>query len=481
MAAYEEIHRASHFAPSSGRFVSVSDSDASCVELPHLANGFRIDHAAREAATGDFGRIIAKSPHAVCRPATVEELRSIVVFARDHSIPLAARGSAHTFYGQSQVGGGISVSLGELSNVSPPHNDSVVVQCGAKWRELVNVLAKHELMPPIITDNLDVTIGGTLSQGGFGGSVCRVGPQVEQVLELEVVTGTGELITCSRSSNRDLFDAVLCGQGTCGFMVSARMKAVPLKRRVRAFILTYPGGLDECIADLLKLADDDRFSYVLAMTRGEMQGPAPFIEAAVFYNGDSALINKDDLLRGLKFDREAHIGNPHTDTDVAMSEWSFRYERAIPMLKALGGWDGPHATFDVFVPSSRVVEAVRLVDEDTSARGLPGFAPMLMPFRRELLSRPLLPLPDEPVVFLMNVLRFAAPGDVATTAAQLEANKACYERIVKLGGTRHIYPAIPFSAEQWERHFGDAWEPFASAKRKYDPAGILGTGSKIFA
>ena len=54
----------------------------------------------------------------------------------------------------------------------------------------------------------DVTVGGTLSMAGIGVASYRYGVQADNVDELTVVTGTGELLTCSRERDAELFDAV---------------------------------------------------------------------------------------------------------------------------------------------------------------------------------------------------------------------------------------------------------------------------------
>ena len=68
-------------------------------------------------------------------------------------------------------------------------------------------------MPPVLTNNLGVTVAGTLSMAGLGVASFRYGTQADNVVELEVVTGAGEIVVCSREQNRELFDMVRCGLG----------------------------------------------------------------------------------------------------------------------------------------------------------------------------------------------------------------------------------------------------------------------------
>ena len=75
--------------------------------------------------------------------------------------------------------------------------DTVTVEAGARWSSLLNATLSNQLTPPVLTDYLELSVAGTLSVGGVGGASPHYGAQVDNVLELEVVTGTGERVVCS--------------------------------------------------------------------------------------------------------------------------------------------------------------------------------------------------------------------------------------------------------------------------------------------
>jgi FAD/FMN-containing dehydrogenase len=54
----------------------------------------------------------------------------------------------------------------------------------------LNATLEHGLAPRVWTDYLHITGGGTLSNGGIGGQAFWHGPQISNVHELDVVTGT---------------------------------------------------------------------------------------------------------------------------------------------------------------------------------------------------------------------------------------------------------------------------------------------------
>lgn len=65
----------------------------------------------------------------------------------------------------------------------------VDVSGGELWINILHESLKHGLTPKSWTDYLHLTVGGTLSNAGVSGQAFRHGPQINNVYQLEVVTG----------------------------------------------------------------------------------------------------------------------------------------------------------------------------------------------------------------------------------------------------------------------------------------------------
>src|SRR5262245_3663584 len=78
-------------------------------QLPSLDGELAVDNASRQAVADDFGRQVHRSPVAVLRPGSVADIVRIVAYANKRGLPIAMRGRGHSFYGQSQVAGGIVI------------------------------------------------------------------------------------------------------------------------------------------------------------------------------------------------------------------------------------------------------------------------------------------------------------------------------------------------------------------------------------
>ena len=114
--------------------------------------------------SSDFGRIITKVPKVLVRPTSTEDVVKVIQFANQYKIPVSTRGEAHTQTGQS-LSEGIVLNLTSMNKVIQvdTNNKLVTVESGIIWRNLVEQLKSYKLIPPVLTNNLGVTIAGTLS------------------------------------------------------------------------------------------------------------------------------------------------------------------------------------------------------------------------------------------------------------------------------------------------------------------------------
>src|SRR5207248_2783845 len=156
------------------------------------------------------------------RPRSIEDIVRIVRYANEHRLPIAMRGRGHSRYGQAQVDSGIVIDSQTLNAVGGVSNNTIEVQAGASLERLVRAALDVGFALPVMTSCVMLSVGGFLSAGGQTRGSQRYGAFVDQVVELQVVTGDGRLVTCSETRERDLFDMVLAGMGQCGIIVRAK-------------------------------------------------------------------------------------------------------------------------------------------------------------------------------------------------------------------------------------------------------------------
>src|SRR5438552_2206842 len=61
--------------------------------------------------------------------------------------------------------------------------------------------------PPVVSGTMFPTVGGALAMNIHGKNNFRVGPLGDHVLDFDLLTPAGDVVTCSRDDNADLFHA----------------------------------------------------------------------------------------------------------------------------------------------------------------------------------------------------------------------------------------------------------------------------------
>jgi hypothetical protein len=440
-------------------------------QLPPLDGTLDVDPASLAAAADDFGHIVHRTPVAVLRPGSVEDVVKLVRFAREHDIRVAGRGKGHTAFGQSQAAAGVVIDMTTLNQIHSVGPDAAVVDAGVVWRDLLLTTVPLGLTPPVLTDYTRLTVGGTLSVGGVSGRSYIHGTQVDNVLELQVVTGEGELVTCSESANRGLFEAALAGLGLCAVIVRATLRLIPARESARTQRFFYPDA-PSMLADLRFLIDAERFDHIRGMSVPTPGGFAFFLEATSFYTSAAEL--PANPTEGLNF-----IPGSQQTEDLTYFEYTDLVVKLIDSLNEAGLGGFPHPWLDLFVPGSEIDGfASRTIAALDPSLFLPGSLILFFPFVKSRLTRPMLRTPDEEIFFLFDILR-TVPHEAA--GAVVAENRRLYEESRDLGGKFYTISAVPLGHHDWVKHFQPFWGRLVSEKSRRDPDNVLGPGPGVFA
>jgi L-gulonolactone oxidase len=161
---------------------------------------------------------------AVARPENPEEIAEIVRDARADGRTVKPVGSGHSF-NTAAATTGTRLDLSSLSGVRSAEATSRLVRVagGTPLRVLNIELARHRLAMPNLGDVDDQTITGALATGTHGTGRSH-GCLSTFVTELQVVTGTGDVVRCSRESDPDLFSAALVGLGAVGVVTEVTLQ-----------------------------------------------------------------------------------------------------------------------------------------------------------------------------------------------------------------------------------------------------------------
>ncbi|TDD69758.1 FAD-binding protein [Actinomadura darangshiensis] len=362
----------------------------------------------------DFGGIVEGSPARTVRPTTVDEVVAAVREAAAQGLDLVPRGLGHSTYGQS-VTDGVSLDLRGLAGVHALSNDHVVVGAGTSWREVLAATLPYGVTPPVLTDYLDVTVGGTISAGGVGGTSHIHGAQAANVLDMEVVVD-GEPVVCSPTIQRYVFDMARAGMGLHGVITRATLRLVPAPERVRSCTIPCRDA-----ADLLRVQREVAAEHISGQVKPSEDGWA-FEAKAVLY-GDQG---------------EPPPGTTEIE-ELPYFDFCDRLSPDVAELAALGEWARPHPWGMVFLPGSDAANVI----ESTLAEMAPadiGLSGVILVKAHQVGNVPMLAVPGDPVLF--SVLRTASPG-CASVPDMLAGNLALLERAAAVDGTRYRVDSIP--------------------------------------
>lgn len=463
----------------------------------------------------DFGGIYHHKPIALVNPASVQDIVKVVKMAASSpNLTVAARGNGHSINGQAQAPNGLVLNMSFIKGIKifegnytrAPYVDA---GAGELWMDVLKACLKVGLTPRSWTDYLFLSVGGTLSNGGVSGQTFKFGPQISNVLQLQIVSGNGEAMTCSPEQSEDLFYGALGGLGQFGIITKARIMLQKAPDMVRWIRIVY-SDFEDFRADqemLIGLPEGKSFDYVegfvflnncdpvngwpcvpLSPSSSfdpqlipDTAGPVLYcLEVALHYDHHTDLmaLNKrmEMMLGPLRFIRGLHYC-----LEISYLDFLNRVEEAEVAARSSGIWDAPHPWLNMFVPKSKISEFDRKVFRQILKHGVGG--PMLVyPVNRNKWDcRMSAIVPDEDIFYLVALLRFSPPYPSGPPLQSIIAqNEEILHYCTSRGIDMKLYIPHYKNERDWKRHFGRHWHQFERRKNVYDPRAILAPGQRIF-
>lgn len=383
------------------------------------------------------------------------------------------------------------------------------VQGMTTYEDLVGATLEHGLMPLVVPQLKTITLGGAVAGLGIESTSFRHGLPHESVLEMDLLTGSGEVVTATPDGEHaDLFATFPNSYGTLGYALRLRIELAPVSPYVR---LTHHrhGDAASATADIARLCDLDAGAGVdfldgtvfdageQYLTVGEfVDAPMPGAQVSdytgqqVFYR--SLRQRPVDHLRVRDYiwrwdtdwfwcSRAFGVQNP-----LVRRLWPRRYRRSDVYRRLVALDHRVGVTSRINRITGRPQEEMVIQDVEIPVEGLPrflevfhrdvGISPVwLCPIRlRGGRSWPLYPM--EPDRLYVNVGFWSTVPEVP---GRPDAhNRLIEELVADLGGHKSLYSTVHYDEDEfWERYNGSAYH---AVKRRYDPANRLpGLYSKV--
>ena len=228
-----------------------------------------------EAISDDYAHDEALSsppqkPAYVAKPASAEEVAELLKAASTASVPVTARGSGSGLSAAARpLADGLVISFERMNAVLEidVENHVAVVQPGVTLAELDERAAAAGLTYPVYPGELSATIGGTVGTNAGGMRAVKYGVTRNNVLGLQAVLPTGEIIrtggrTSKVSTGYDLTQLIIGSEGTLALATEVIVKLHP-RLPHGATVLAPFDDLDQVMAVVPKILASGLAPHIL--------------------------------------------------------------------------------------------------------------------------------------------------------------------------------------------------------------------------
>ena len=180
------------------------------------------------------------------KASSADDYAKTIAFTKTKNIRLVIRNTGHDYIGKSTGAGALGIWTHHIKNMqivdyNSPYYTGKAMKMGAGVQAVDADTFAHQHGLMVVGGNCQTVglAGGYTQGGGHGPLASKFGLAADQVLEWEVVTGTGQHLVATQSQNSDLYWALSGGGGgTYGVVLSMTSKAYP-DMQVAAANLTF--------------------------------------------------------------------------------------------------------------------------------------------------------------------------------------------------------------------------------------------------
>lgn len=416
-------------------------------------------------------------PDAVVWPHTTAEVAALVQACKPHRVPLIPFGVGSSLEGHIlATQGGISVDFSEMNRVLAIHGEDMdaVVQPGITRKQLNAALHGSGLFFPV-DPGADASLGGMAATRASGTNAVRYGTMRENVLALQVVLASGEVIRTGGRSRKssagyDLTRVFVGSEGTLGLITEMTVRLHPLPEAVsaavcafadvdsavRAVIQTIQLGIPVArieLLDALTVSAVNRFSKTALR-----EAPMLFFE---FHGSPAGVAEQAQTVQEIAAEHGGEGFEWATRPEDRTRLWSARHDVYFACLNLRPGCRG--VTTDVCVPISRLADCIAGAREDIAASGL--IAPIVGHVGDGNFHTLILVNPDDP--------------DELERAEAL--NRRIVERALAMDGTCTGEHGIGFGKQDFlvQEHGEPGVGAMRALKQALDPGNLLNPGKVV--
>ncbi len=226
-----------------GNTISIIDELRDLIGSDHVLTGADCVPWARDWTGAYKGQ-----PMAVLRPACTVEVSAIMALAHRTRTPVVPVSGNTGLAGGAHGAGQLVLSMDRMRKIREVRAAArtAIVEAGVILSNLHDAVAAHGLVFPVtLGARGSALIGGILSTNAGGSNVVRFGNTREQVLGIEVVLPTGEVLNLMSelrkdNSGFDLRDLFIGAEGTLGIITAAVLRLQPMPAAYATAMVALP-------------------------------------------------------------------------------------------------------------------------------------------------------------------------------------------------------------------------------------------------
>ncbi len=341
----------------------------------------------REQHGRDESSFAAPPPAAVVFAESTLDVADAVALASQYNVPVIPFGVGTSLEGHLlAVQGGISLDLSRMNQVLRIDADdlTVTVQPGVTRKQLNEAVRSTGLFFPI-DPGADATLGGMSATRASGTNAVRYGTMRENVLALEVVTASGEVIRTGTRAKKsaagyDLTRLMVGSEGTLGVITEITVKLYPLPEAISAAVCSFP-SIEAAVRTTIEviqlgvpiarveLIDANTVRMVNAHSKlGLREEPMLLME---FHGSPTGVKEQAELVQELAHGHGGQAFEWASTPEERTRLWTARHNAFFAALQSRPGCRA--ISTDTCVPISRLADCLLESVAEADASGIPYF------------------------------------------------------------------------------------------------------------
>ncbi len=341
----------------------------------------------REQHGRDESSFASPPPAAVVFAESTQDVSDAVKMASQYEVPVIPFGVGTSLEGHLlAVQGGISIDVGRMNKVLSINAEdlTVTVQPGVTRKQLNEEVKSTGLFFPI-DPGADATLGGMSATRASGTNAVRYGTMRENVLSLEVVTASGDVIrTGTRakksSAGYDLTRLMVGSEGTLGVITEVTVRLYPLPEAISAAVCSFP-SIEAAVRTTIQiiqlgvpiarveLIDHNTVRMVNAHSKlGLREEPMLLME---FHGSPTGVKEQAELVQEIASEHGGNAFEWATTPEERTRLWTARHNAYFAAIQSKAGCRA--ISTDTCVPISRLADCLLDSVAEADASGLPYF------------------------------------------------------------------------------------------------------------